>query len=200
MSNFPILILAAGQSRRMQGRDKLMEEVEGQPLIRRQAEMALQATGGPVIVALPTQPHARYDALDGLDIVRLPVPDANEGMGVSLRTGFAAIPSEAQAAMLLLADLPELTAADLKTVLEAVDPDSGKLIWHATTEDSQRGHPVVFHHDLFAEFAKLSGDVGARDVVKAAGTKVAHVMLPGNRARLDLDTPEAWAAWRARQI
>ena len=41
MSNFPILILAAGQSRRMRGRDKLMEVVEGQPLIRRQAEMAL---------------------------------------------------------------------------------------------------------------------------------------------------------------
>ena len=199
MSDLPILILAAGQSRRMRGRDKLMEEVEGKPLIRRQAEMALQATNGLVIIALPAPPHARYDALDGLDVVRLPVPDADEGMGVSLRTGFAALPPEAQAAMLLLADLPELTAADLKTVLAAVDPASGKLIWHATTEDSQRGHPVVFHRDLFPEFAKLSGDVGARDVVKAAGRKVAHVKLPGDRARMDLDTPEAWAAWRARQ-
>ncbi|WP_370741664.1 NTP transferase domain-containing protein, partial [Pseudooceanicola lipolyticus] len=48
----PILLLAAGQSARMRGRDKLMERVEGRPLIRRQADIARAATSGPVIVAL----------------------------------------------------------------------------------------------------------------------------------------------------
>ncbi len=197
MSDLPILILAAGQSRRMRGRDKLMEEVEGQPLIRRQADMARRVTTGPVLVALPVPPHPRYAALEGLDITPVPVPEAQEGMGASLRTGFAAMPPGAAAAMLLLADLPELTDDDLTTMLEAVDLQSGDLIWHAVTEDGQRGHPVVFSAALFACFAGLQGDTGAKTVVAAAGKRVHHVPLPGQRARLDLDTPEEWADWRA---
>lgn len=196
MSDLPILILAAGQSSRMRGRDKLMEQVDGLPLIRRQAAMARRVTTGPVLVALPVPPHPRHDALDGLDVTRVPVPDAGEGMGASLRTGFAALPP-APAAMLLLGDLPELTDADLTRMLEAVEPDTDTLIWHAITEDGQRGHPVIFAADLWPAFADLKGDVGAKEVVKAAGKRVQHIPLPGQRARLDLDTPEDWAAWRA---
>lgn len=199
MSDPAILILAAGQSRRMRGRDKLMEPVGGMPLIRRQAEMARRVTRGAVIVALPVPPHPRHDALDGLDVIRLPVSDAAEGMGASLRAGFAAMPPGAEVAMVLLGDMPDLTDSDLHTMLDAVEADSGDLVWHATTQDGQRGHPVVFAAALFPAFARLGGDAGARDVVKTAGKRVKHVPLPGQHARTDLDTPEDWAAWRAAQ-
>ena len=199
MSDLAILILGAGGSTRMRGGDKLMEPVDGMPLIRRQAELARRVTSGPVIVALPVPPHPRHDALGELDVVRLPVPEAGEGMGASLRTGFGALPPGTRAAMLLLGDMPALQEDDLRAVLDAVDPDSDTLIWHAVTEDGQRGHPVVFAQPLFARFADLRGDVGAKEVVKSAGKRVQHVPLPGQRARLDLDTPEEWAAWRAAQ-
>lgn len=197
MSHIPIVILAAGASSRMRGRDKLMEAVDGQPLIRHQAEMARRVTDGPVMVALPVPPHPRHDALAGLDVTGVPVPDAAEGMGASLRTAFAALPDDTPAAMLFLADLPALTDQDLKTLLQAVDLKSDVLIWHATTEDHRRGHPIVFSAKLFPGFAALKGDAGARDIVKSAGRRVSHVPLPGQRARLDLDTPEDWARWRA---
>ncbi|CAN0587772.1 unnamed protein product, partial [Ectocarpus sp. 12 AP-2014] len=100
-----ILLLAAGASRRMRGRDKLLQEVDGQPLIARAAEIAL-ATGAQVVVTLPPPPHPRYAALAGLDVRTIPVPDAGEGMGASIRTGIAALPPATPAAMILLADLP----------------------------------------------------------------------------------------------
>jgi CTP:molybdopterin cytidylyltransferase MocA len=194
---FPIIVLAAGGSTRMRGRDKLLEQVDGQPLIRRQARLARSATRGPVIVALPPAPHARYDALEGLDVTTLPVPGADEGMNVSLRTAFGALPDDTKAAMLILADLPDLVSEDLNLVLQAVDLESDTLIWRGATQTGAAGHPIVFAAALFPEFARLSGDSGGREVVQAAKGHVRLIPLPGDRARRDLDTPEDWAVWRA---
>lgn len=192
----PIILLAAGQSARMKGRDKLMEEVSGQPLIRRQAILARAVTDGPVIVALPPPPHPRYDALEGLEVLCLPVAAAAEGMGASLRTAFAALPPDTDQAMLLLGDLPDLTEADLRMVAEAALAEDGPLGWRGATEEGAPGHPIVFHRDLFAEMRQLAGDDGGRDVVAQAGDRVRLIRLPGKRALADLDTPEDWDAWR----
>mgnify|MGYP003662944930 CR=1 FL=1 len=196
MTHLPVILLAAGASARMRGRDKLLEDVGGQPLLRRQAIMA--RTIGPVVVALPPAPHPRYTALSGLDITALPVPDAAEGMGASLGAGFAALPAGTRAAMVLLADMPDLTADDLACVAAAVDLDSDTRIWRGATADGAPGHPIVFAAALFAQMARLTGDDGGRGVVAQAGDRVQLVPLPGNRARLDLDTPEDWAAWRCQ--
>ena len=192
-----IILLAAGASTRMRGRDKLLEQVDGMPLIRRQALMARAVTTGPVLVALPPAPHPRYAALAGLDVTPVPVAQASEGMNASLRCAFGALPVATPCAMLLLADLPELTENDLRTIAQAVDLDSEIKIWRGMTEQGAPGHPVVFHADLFDAFATLQGDTGGREVVAQAKGRVALIPLPGTRARLDLDTPEDWAAWRA---
>lgn len=192
----PVILLAAGASTRMRGRDKLLEEVEGQPLLRRQARLARGV--GPVIVALPPAPHPRYAALSGLDITALPVPDAAEGMGASLRTAFAALPPKTRAAMVMLADMPEVQAQDLARLAAAVDVESDMLIWRAATAQGAPGHPIVFAAPLFAQMRQLRGDDGGRSVVRAVADRVQLVPLPGNRARLDLDTPEDWSAWRCR--
>ncbi len=197
-SDLPIVVLGAGQSSRMRGADKLMQLVDGVPLIRRQAKIARAATSGKVIVTLPNGPHPRYGALAGLDIQVLPVPDAAEGMAASLKRAFAAVDGH-PAAMLLLADLAELTVGDLREVSGAVDRNGSYLVWRGVTEDGKPGHPIVFAAPLFSAFATLTGDSGGREVVAAAGDRVHLVPLPGQRARRDLDTPEDWAQWQAER-
>ncbi|MFG6516589.1 NTP transferase domain-containing protein [Sulfitobacter sp. 1A13496] len=193
----PVILLAAGASTRMRGRDKLLEDIGGEPLLRRQARLAQGI--GPVTVALPPPPHPRYTALSGLDITPLPVPEAAEGMGASLRRAFAALPLDTPAAMVLLADMPALEASDLARLAAAVDLTGETLIWRATTEDGKPGHPIIFAAALFDQLKQLRGDDGGRAVVRAAADRMQLVPLPGQRARRDLDTPEDWAAWRAEQ-
>ncbi len=195
--SLPIIILAAGQSRRMRGADKLLEDVGGQPLLRQQVRNALAVTDGPVLVALPVQPHPRYRAIDDLDVTLVPVPDAQEGMNASLRTVFAALPENVKCAMLLLGDLPDLTQADLLKVADAVDLTSDTLVWRGVTQDGAPGHPIVFKSDLFSAFDGLSGDGGGREVIAQAHGRIKLVPLKGDRARRDLDTPEDWDIWRA---
>lgn len=197
--DMPIILLAAGQSRRMRGADKLLMRVDGRPLIRRQAAMARSVTSGVVIVALPPPPHPRHDALQGLDLTLVAVPDSRDGMAASIRCAFGAVPPHAPAAMLVLADLVELQADDLRKVGQSVDLSSGKRIWRGATETGEPGHPIVFAAALFAQIARLHGNAGARSVVTASGDAVVLVPLPGRRARRDLDTPEDWESWRSER-
>ena len=195
--NIPIIILAAGSSSRMAGADKLMQSVDGMPLLTRQARLARAATEGRVIVALPVAPHSRYDAVAGLDVTICPVPDASDGMSASLRKAVSELPDDAPAVAILLADLPDVTDADMRAVLGAVDFSQKNLVWRGVTADGKPGHPVVVHRDLFPAIAQLSGDTGAQAVIGGAKDQTVLVPLPGEHARADLDTPEDWALWRA---
>lgn len=190
----PILILAAGTSSRMRGRDKLLEDVDGRPLLARVADQAL-ATGQPVFAVLPGPDHARYDALKDHQVICFDVPDSKEGMGGTMRGGVKRLPP-CDAFMIALADLPEIEGVDYKAILDSRKTDPDNLIWRGATEDGKPGHPILFDATLRPEFAKLSGDSGGEPIVKPLRDKTKLVPLEGKRARLDLDTPEDWQAWR----
>ncbi len=196
-SELPVIVLAAGQSARMRGRDKLLEDVAGEPLLRRQVRHACAATTGPVIVALPSPPHDRYKALEGCNFISIEVPDAATGMSASLKRGINALPRAAPAAMILPADLPDLDARDMVKVLGAVALESDAEVWRGATETGLPGHPLVIRACVFDAFQRLRGDQGGAEVLKALRDKTVLVSLPGDRARRDLDTPEDWAEWRA---
>lgn len=192
--NLVILVLAAGRSRRMRGADKLIEPVEGTPLLVRICGRALES-GHTVLVTLPVPPGARGAALGGLDVRRVAVPDADEGMAASIRRGVAALPAGTEAVMIVPADMPELTATDFAALGGRFDPARPALL-QAAGADGTPGHPVLFPRDCFPALAALSGDRGARDVLSANRERLVRVPLPGRHALTDLDTPEAWAAWR----
>ena len=192
MADTPILILAAGRSSRMQGRDKLMELIEEEPLLRRQVRAALDAGLLPY-VALPAPDHPRRHALQGLAVTLLFLPGSTEGMGGTLREGVAALPACARF-LVMAADLPELTTADLSKIA-TTDPAEA-LIVIATSATGALGHPIAFDASLRSAFASLHGDAGAKAVVTANRNRVMTIALPGEHATRDLDTPEEWAQWR----
>ncbi|WP_126976562.1 nucleotidyltransferase family protein [Frigidibacter oleivorans] len=190
------LICAAGSSSRMRGSDKLIQQVDGVPVLRH-AAAAARAAGMLVAVALPAAGPfraGRLAALQGLELTALPVPEAAEGIAASIRAGAAAAEA-APGIMVLLADMPEIGAEDLAAVLAGWSGDPDRVA-RATAADGRPGHPVLFPRRLFPRLATLTGDAGARGVL--AGEDVLPVPLPGSRALTDLDTPEDWAAWRAR--
>ncbi|SLN31674.1 Purine catabolism protein PucB [Roseivivax jejudonensis] len=196
MTAISVLLLAAGRARRMRGADKLLELVDGVPLIRRQARVALAVTDD-VAVTVPVPGDGRTEALSGLPVREVPVPDADDGMAASIRAGVAARRPGTQALMIVPGDMPELTADDLGAIVQAFDPARPDILRGAAA-DGRPGHPVLFPADCFAELAALDGDTGARPVLDANAARVRLVSLPEMHAITDLDTPEEWSDWRAR--
>ncbi|WP_094019545.1 nucleotidyltransferase family protein [Maliponia aquimaris] len=198
MLDIAILIPAAGASSRMRGRDKLVEEVDGTPLLRRQAQRAM-ATGAHVAVTLPAHDHPRAAVLAGLPVQVIEVPDADQGMSSSIRRGVGHLPRDIKALLILPADMPEIETADIRRLIDGFSAMPIPMLQQATAEDGTPGHPVLFPRDCFMSLQTLTGDKGARDILRDNAHRVRFVPLPGRRALTDLDTPEAWSAWRETQ-
>jgi CTP:molybdopterin cytidylyltransferase MocA len=195
--NVAILIPAAGFGTRMRGADKLLETVDDMPLLRRVALRA-RASVPLVFVTLPDLAGPRSRALEGLDVQVIPVPDAATGMAASLRRGAALVPGD-HAIMIVPADMPDLTTHDFLSVISAFRRHPEPSLQQGTAADGTPGHPVLFPPDCLPAFAGLIGDQGARLILKANNDRLQRVALPGQNALIDLDTPEAWASWRATQ-
>ena len=192
------ILLAAGSSSRMRGADKLLEPVGEAPLLRRSAEALLASQAEEVMVVLRPDDGARREALDGLDLRIVENPQAAEGMGASIRAGVAAATPDAGGVLVALADMPDIAASDINALIAAYDAEEGREIIRAAGPDGAPGNPVLFGRRFFEPLRGLEGDEGARGILAANADLVRLVRLSSDAARVDLDTPEAWAEWRAR--
>ena len=195
-ANVEVLLLAAGASTRMRGPDKLLEDINGDPLLRHCARVALGAKVARVNVVLPPNHKPRLAALHGLNITTVDSPHWQDGISASIRAGLAATAPDCKAVIIALADMPEVTADHLDRLVAAFDPAEGREICRAISADGTPGHPVLFGRRFFEALATLNGDRGARDVLQDAADFLINVPTKGQGASIDLDTPEDWAKWR----
>ncbi|WP_299302840.1 nucleotidyltransferase family protein [uncultured Litoreibacter sp.] len=191
------ILLAAGASRRMRGADKLTEHVRGMPLLRDRALMLLGSGISQLVVVLPPAKTDRADVIRDVECSQVINADATSGMASSIKCGVSELSSTANAAMILPADMPDLTSADIDTLLAAHVMTPDRII-RATSSDGVAGSPVVFPRALFPRLQALEGDESGRTILVQNHEMIDLVPLPSTHATLDLDTPEAWATWRDR--
>jgi molybdenum cofactor cytidylyltransferase len=193
--NVAAVILAAGRSTRMGGPNKLLAELAGKPLVRTVTEQALASGASGVIVVTGHQAGEVEKALAGLKVKFVRNPDFAAGLASSVRTGIAAVPANADGAVVCLGDMPLIDARLIDRLIEAFAPDRGELI-AVPVSDGRRGNPVLWSRRFFTELMALDGDIGARHLIARHAEAVAEVPVEGHGAFLDIDTPEALAAAR----
>ena len=184
------VVLAAGRSTRMGGRNKLLAEIRGRPLVRIVVDEAVASHAKPVIVVVGHERGEVEKALAGLPVQFVHNPDFAQGLGTSLKAGIAAVPAEADGAIVCLADMPQVDASLLNRLIAAFDPDRGALIVMPTVE-GQRGNPVLWSRRFFPDLMAIEGDVGARHFIGRYSEAAVEVPLEGKAALVDVDTPEA---------
>jgi molybdenum cofactor cytidylyltransferase len=192
------IVLAAGRGTRMGGPNKLLAEVGGKPIVRRAVEAALASRARPVVVVIGHEGDRVAAALAGLDITRVQNPDYVEGLASSLKTGIAALPTNADAVVVALGDMPNVTGGLIDRLVQAIDPARGALIV-VPTREGRRGNPVVWSRRFFDDLARLEGDTGARHLITQSNEAVVEVPVDDEGAFLDIDTPEALARANTRQ-
>jgi molybdenum cofactor cytidylyltransferase len=190
------VLLAAGRSTRMGGPNKLLAEIAHRPLVRIAAEEALKSRAKPVIVVDGHQRDQVERVLAGLPLSVVHNPDFANGLGTSLKAGIAAVPADADGAIVLLGDMPQVDAALIDRLIAAFDPDRGALVVVPTFE-GKRGNPVLWSRRFFPDLMAIEGDVGARNLISRYGEAVVEVPVEGKAALVDVDTPEALIGVRA---
>ncbi|HEV2676952.1 MAG TPA: molybdopterin-binding/glycosyltransferase family 2 protein [Aliidongia sp.] len=189
------LVLAAGQSRRMGADNKLLIALDGKPMVRHVAEMALASRARPVIVVLGHQPQAVRAALDGLDVRFVENPHYGDGLSGSLKSGLAAVPDSADGAVVCLGDMPGVAADLVDRLIAGFNPVEGRAIL-APVRSGRRGNPVLWARRFFGELMALSGDTGAKHLIGNYAEFLTEIEAADDGVLIDLDTPDAVAAYR----
>jgi len=190
------LVLAAGRSTRMGAINKLIAEIGGKPLVRIAAEQALASRAKPVIVVTGHERERVEAALAGLPVHFANNPDYADGLGTSLKAGIAAVPADADGAIVCLGDMPQVDAALIDRLLAAFDPERGALVIVPTFE-GRRGNPVVWSRRFFHDLMSINGDIGARHLIGSYAEAVVEVPVAGEAGLTDVDTPESFSAVKA---
>lgn len=186
------IVLAAGASARFGGA-KLLATLDGAPLVAGALLTAFLSPVRRVHVTVATEAVSkavkataeRLAATDRLSIV--PVEDAAEGMGASLRAAACALSDDAAGVIVFLGDMPRVDPATVTRLAQALTSPRDIV---APTWWGRRGHPVLFGASWFPALRALSGDEGARVLLENAGDRLRRIPVEDPGIHLDVDRPE----------
>lgn len=180
------LLLAAGGSKRL-GQPKQLLEFEGRTLIRRAAEALIGAGCSPVVVVLGAEVERSQQELGGHD-VEIVINDSWEsGMGLSIAFGMRSVlafETLPDAVLISLCDQPLVSAEKLRSFIAAFGRSQADVI--AAHYNDVAGVPALFSAHLFRDLAALTGERGARDLIRHSA-EAETIPLP--EAGFDIDSP-----------
>ena len=184
MPETAVMILAAGASKRL-GRPKQQLFFENQTLLDRIIHTATSLQSGPVVVV-----HGD-DIILPQDIAIVPVLNSQwqEGMATSIHAGINALEAKfplIETVIITVCDQPFITVELFREMI-ALQQQTGKPII-ASVYGETIGTPVLFHKSVFKELLILSGDKGARQLLKKDTDRVGLVNFP--LGKIDIDTEE----------
>lgn len=181
--NVAALLLAAGKSSRF-GANKLMHPLDGQAIALRSAIALKSAFPGALAVVSPGSPVQA--ALEQAGLRTVVSERAHEGMGESLKTGIAAT-QEADAWIVALADMPFVLPTTHLAIERALRRGAAIA---APAYRGERGHPVGLTARFRADLLALSGDAGARFILKSHARDIHLVEVDDPGVLKDIDTPQ----------
>lgn len=186
---FSAVVLAAGQSSRMGGRNKLLLPLAGETVIRRTVRTVLAAGVQETVVVTGHQGREVMRALMDLPVTLQPNLRHEEGQMRSVAAGVAALAHATDAILVCPGDLPLLTCEDLRVLMDVFCAHSDHSIViprHA----GQRGNPIVFASAYAPEVAAGRRLIGCRKLAAQYPEETWIFEADHERYTTDLDTPE----------
>jgi len=180
------VVLAAGESTRM-GRNKMLVEIDGESLVRGAARRAREAGLDPVLVVVGHERERTEAELEGLDVGTVVSDAVEEGKNRSMRLGIGSVPDDAPAAVVMLADMPLVTAEMIATLVARYREGTAPLV--ASRYGDVNAPPILYDRSLFDEL-RTTREQGCGKAVVRRHRDEADVVDWPPEALTDVDRPE----------
>lgn len=191
-----LIVLAAGQATRM-GRPKMLLPIHGEELLRGVVKKALTVMKN-VAVVIRREGAEEVNLISDLPVRILYPAQRIPLMSDSLKTAIHFCQETgASAVMIVLGDQPGIDPNVIRQVIEAYHT-AKSLIIQANYWDGP-SHPILFDRHLFLELLQVTGDQGAREIVKRHCAKRRFVSCSQNQPK-DLDTLDDYETYLRQEI
>lgn len=181
------IILAAGMSTRM-GRPKQLLKVGHSTLIRIITENVLVSNVDEVHVVTGYKQKEVSAAINDLPVKVVFNPRYKEGQGTSLALGAKSISDSTSVLLVFMVDQPMISASLINMLIAEFQKRSCLALRPVCK--GLPGHPVIFSGTLIDELKSLSGDKGARQVLKKLEDRVVYLSVGDEAVIFDIDTPK----------
>jgi len=184
-----LIVLAAGKSTRMRGKNKLLAKVEGKPMIRKVVETALNSKVDEVIVVLGWKADKVREVLSDLPCRLTVNKNYERGQSNSIKVGLKEIGQATLAVLILPGDIAMIDTKSINTVLDAFNQYSNPIV--VAAHNGQPGHPILLAKQLFPEIEGINEQTfGLKAVVQRHESELRLVETGSENTLIDFDTPE----------
>jgi molybdenum cofactor cytidylyltransferase len=190
-----VILLAAGLSRRMGERNKLLIQIEGEPLVRRTAKAYLTA-GVEVRAVLGHEAEQVRAVLTDLPLTFVENPHFAEGQPSSVRAGLESLTGGHDAILVGLADQAALTSVDICDLVAAFGKSDREHILIPYCR-GERGNPVVFPSKIVADIRAAGSSADCRKFIDSNPHLTRHYETANGHFVIDIDTPEDLRAFES---
>lgn len=194
MNNIGIILLAAGESKRM-GSPKQLLDIDGKSLLRRTAEVALATDCYPVVMVIGANKAQIAPEIIDLPLTVIDNPMWHEGMSSSVKMGMAGLYmtyKDVDAVIMLVCDQPYLSVSLLTRMIDVYRTKKPPIV--ACKYGEETGVPALFDRKLFEELLTLTGDKGAKPILMNHLDEA--YLITFEAGSVDLDTPEDYEAFQ----
>jgi len=183
------IVLVGGTSQRFGDTNKLLAEIDGEPIVRHATRGVCNTAVTATIAVLGHDRKQVETALSGLPIETVVNAAYRDGQSTSVQTGVRAayeLVPDADAVVIALGDMPFVSVETINTLIQVYA--TGEWDALAPSTDDVRGNPVLFGRDHAPALTNVTGDVGGREIL-LAGDRSALVAVSDPGIHRDVDRP-----------
>jgi len=168
------ILLAAGQSKRMNGENKLIKKIQGIPLIKLSVKNILASSIDELIIVLGHQKEIIEKLIDKNEKIKFVFnKDFKSGIASSIKTGLNNLSEKTEAFFICLSDMPMVNHDIYNQLIKS--KDNKEII--VPTYKGQQGNPVLFDKSMKEKVLDIRGDVGAKKILELNKAKILNLEI-----------------------
>ena len=185
------ILLAAGQSKRMDGENKLIKEIQGAPLIKYSVKNILAASVDKLIIVLGYQKDTIEKLIDKNEKIKFVFnKDFESGMASSIKTGLNNLSEKTESFFICLGDMP-MVGHDIYNQLIKSKANKEIIV---PTYIGQQGNPVLFDKSMKEKVLDIRGDSGAKKILELNKDKILNIEINDQNISKSFNTQDDFSS------
>jgi len=180
------ILLAAGQSKRLKGENKLIKKFKNKPLLNHVLNSLVKSKVQKIIIVLGYQnKQLRRIIKKNNKNIFVVNKKFKLGMSTSIKSGLRKISKKDKGFIIVQSDMPFIKSSDINKIYDSIKKE--KSLVHALKFRSKVGNPIGFDISVINKFKKIKGDVGAKFMVKRLRKNTNFIKASSSRIFKDFD-------------